>query len=85
MTITDLSAPEYAGPGIGITDTCGMCRKPFDLMYPPEQYSSVTVEGEMPELICDDCQDEIDADDCAATPNEGYCPLSPHCGSPCRC
>lgn len=58
---TETCDARKAAADIGITDTCGPCRKPFDLLYPPAQYPAVTVEGEMPELICDTCQDEMDA------------------------
>lgn len=82
-TITDLTAPEYPGPGVGITDACGICHETFELMYPPDQYPAVVVEGEMPELICDACQDVMESE--PATASEGYCPLPEHCGFPCRC
>jgi len=58
MTITDLTTPEYPGPGIGITDACGLCGETFDLMYPADQYPTLTNDmGDPEELICDACQD----------------------------
>jgi hypothetical protein len=81
--MTTLTIPEYPGPGVGISDQCGICRETFDLMAEPDQYPSVAVEGEMPELICDACQDAMEQE--PATASEGYCPLPVHCGSPCRC
>ena len=62
-TIAGLAIPEYTGPGVGIADQCGICRETFDLMYEPDQYPTVVVEGEMPELVCDACQDLVDADE----------------------
>jgi hypothetical protein len=55
--------PEYAGPGIGISDACGLCGEVFDLMYPPDQYPRLANDLDMPEeLICDACQDQMEAD-----------------------
>lgn len=68
MTITDLSIPEYAGPGIGMSGTCGLCHKRFDLMAEPDQYPTLPNDmGEPEELICDACQDLMDADQGAPT------------------
>jgi hypothetical protein len=63
MTITDLSILEHAGPGVGITDTCGLCCLSFDLMYEPDQYPTLPNDmGDPEELICDACQDLMEAD-----------------------
>ncbi len=59
---TSTQTPDYAGPGVGITDTCGLCGQRFDLMYPPDQYPTLPNDmGEPEELICDSCQDAIEA------------------------
>ena len=66
IAITDLTIPEYPGPGIGITDTCGLCRETFDLMAEPSQYPTLTNDmGDPEELICDACQDVMEADEAA--------------------
>jgi hypothetical protein len=63
LILTDLSTPDFPGPGIGITDTCGLCRERFDLMYEPDQYPTLPNDlGDPEELICDACQDAMDAD-----------------------
>jgi len=66
---TDLSVPDYAGPGIGMSAGCGVCFEQFDLMYEPNQYPTVHVDGtDTWELICDTCQDAMDADRDQAAP-----------------
>lgn len=61
--VTDLSIPEYAGPGIGMSAGCGVCFQQFDLMYEPVQYPTLPNDmGEPEELICDACQDAMEAD-----------------------
>ena len=65
MTSTphDLGTPDYAGPGVGITDTCGICRETFELMYDPAQYPTVANDVDLPfELICDSCQEDMEDD-----------------------
>jgi len=69
MTITDLTPEPYAGPGVGVTDTCGMCHRQFDLMHDPAQYPTVYVEGtDTWDLICESCQDEI----CGKSPDRPH-------------
>ena len=80
----DLTPEPYAGPGIGITDTCGVCHRTFDLMYPPEQYPTLVNDVDEPEaLICDACADAMDADDsapschiCGKTPGDPHSPAT---------
>lgn len=87
IAITDLSIPEYAGPGIGMSDTCGLCRQQFDLMYEPDQYPTVHNEGtDTWDLICDSCQAVMDEDErydgCTCCRQAG-CHRGP--GSECPC
>jgi len=58
-----LRIPPYPGPGIGESAGCGICFKQFDLMYRASQYPTLPNDmGEPEELICDDCQDAMEAD-----------------------
>lgn len=71
----DLSMPPYPGPGIGITGTCGLCGQRFDLMAEPDQYPTLPNDmGEPEELICDACQDLMDAETelAPAQPHQGW-------------
>ena len=70
-TVTDLSTPDYPGPGVGITDTCGLCHLTFDLTAEPDQYPTLVNDlGDPEELICDSCQDLMEADEAGSVKAE---------------
>lgn len=65
LQIAGMIADDESGefiPG-SVTDTCGVCFKPFDLQRRADQHKTVHNWGtDTWDLICDDCDDAIPAE-----------------------